>query len=417
MNRHKVFKISDGENVILFIPSLFRVYRVSQAIAKNIADFIKSDESYPVSRWDNLPDYVFFGTNLILTDHCNLSCVYCYEDAGPKKKTFMSKRIAFAAINYIARCAQKFDKKLIYANMFGGEPTQAWDAMVSMVRYLRQKAETINCRSRATITTNACVDLEQTKWLAENMDGVNISFDGPKNIQNAHRSNSFNRVFETAKMIYGWAPKKLTFRSTVSNYSVEHLPEIVHFFGENFPGCKQMYEPLFEIGRGKGGKYAMPSPEKFFKKFLEALPIAEKFGCKLKTSILNLGAKSPNFCGAGARNFMITPDGRCTTCNRMTNDDDAVVSQFIYGKFDDSRNTFVFDDDVYQQLKKISVRSIPECQECFAVGSCRGDCAANKAAINSENFWNTKSYRCEEIRRFVKDVLVYVLDRESSCVR
>jgi len=414
MYRHRVFKILDGEeNVTIFVPSLPRVYRVSPAVAEKIPGFIENNKPYFVSQRDSLPDYTFFGTNLILTNHCNLKCVYCYEDAGPKKKTFMSERIVFAAIDYITSCAQKFSKKLIHVNMFGGEPTQAWDILISAARYLRQKAETIGCRSRATITTNGCMSLKKAEWLAKNMDGISISFDGPKEIQDVHRSNSFDRVFEITKMVYSQIPTKVAFRSTISSYSVEYLPDIVYFFGKNFPGCKQLHEPLFAMGRGKDSKYAMPSSEIFFTKFLEALPIAEKFGCKLKTSVLNLGAKSSDFCGVAGRNFMITPDGRCTSCNRMTDDQDVIASHFIYGIFDASRNAFVFDNNVYQQLKKIGVRNIPECFDCFAATSCRSDCVANKAVMEPKNFWTAKSYRCEEIRQFVKDILRYVLDRES----
>jgi len=44
----------------------------------------------------------------------------------------------------------------------------------------------------------------------------------------------------------------------------------------------------------------------------------------------------------------------------------------------------------------------------------RGDCSANKSIIDPDNFWKTKSYRCEEIKKFVKDILLYVLEKESA---
>jgi len=414
MYNHRVFKISDGEDLIIFIPSLSEVYRVSQSVADRIPDYVNSNKPHPVSRWDDLPDYIFFGVNLILTDHCNLACTYCYGEYSPKRKLIMSEYIARAAIDYIADCARKMRRELIYANMFGGEPTQAWDVLTSSTLYLRKKADEISCRSRATITTNGCMLLNQAKWLAENMDGINISFDGYKDIQDIHRSKSFDQVFAVAKDIYARAPTKLMLRATISDYSVKYLPDIVQFFGENFPGTKQMYEPLFTIGRGRNSKCTMPSPKLFFEKFLESLLIAEKFGCKLKTSVLNLGAKSSEFCGVAARNFMVTPDGRITTCNRMAGDANETERSFTYGHFDATVNKFVFDERTYQQLKRVSAKNISECQDCFAAFSCRGDCAANKAVINPNDFWKKISYRCEEIQQFVKDALVYVIDREST---
>ena len=256
-------------------------------------------------------------------------------------------------------------------------------------------------------------------WLSENMDGINISFDGHKDIQDMHRSKSFDEVFSVARKIYTLAPKKLMFiRSTISDYSVERLPEIVRFFGKNFPGVKQMYEPLFTTGRGKSSECTMPLPEMFFNKFVEALPIAEQHGCKLTTSVLNLQAKSSEFCGVAARNFMITPDGRCVTCSRMTGNSNSTEHFFAYGYFDESSKKFLFNDKKYNQLKMISINNIKECQNCFAISSCRGDCAADKAVINSDNFWRSASYRCDAIRKFVKDTLVYVLNRKikTNCV-
>lgn len=417
MYTHRVFKIPNGDETIVFVPSLFVIYRINNSKISQVPDCLTSEKAHPVSRWDNLPDYTFFGTNLILTNHCNLACVYCYGNYGPTGKRFMTEQIALAAIDYIADCAQKMQQDLIYARMFGGEPTQAWNVLVASVHYLRQKAINIGCKSRTTITTNGCMSLDKATWLSENMDGINISFDGHKDIQDMHRSESFDKVFSVARKIYTLAPKKLMFiRSTISDYSVERLPEIVRFFGKKFPGVKQMYEPLFTIGRGKSSGCTMPPPEMFFNKFIEALPIAEQLGCKLTTSVLNLRAKSSEFCGVAARNFMITPDGHCVTCSRMTGNSNPTEGSFTYGHFDETSKKFVFNEEAYNQLKKISVGNIKECQNCFAISSCRGDCAADKAIVDPDNFWRSASYRCDAIRKFVKDALLYVLDREVKCV-
>lgn len=208
-------------------------------------------------------------------------------------------------------------------------------------------------------------------------------------------------MFKVAKRIYELAPNKLSFRSTVSEFSVDDLPEIVEFFGKNFPGCKQAYETLFGIGRGQNSKYGVPSYSRFFEKFSESLKIAEKFNCKLRTSVLNLGGINTEFCGITGRNFMITPDGRCTTCNRMS-ENASPNNPFNYGYFDPKINKWHFKDGSYQMLKDFSSKNISECQNCFAFTSCRGDCAANKFIIDPKNSWKTKSYRCEEIKKFVK---------------
>lgn len=414
MNTHKVFKIDNNEDIIVFIPTLSKVYLVSKEKANEIPNYVQAENPNTFLGSAGLPDYFFLGTNLILTNHCNLACVYCYGDYGPTKKVMMTEKIAHAAIDYIAECAQKKGgNNLIYANMFGGEPTQAWNVMVNATNYLKDKAKTINCRSRVTISTNGCMNFQKAEWLALNMDRIAISIDGDKEVQDAQRSNSFNTVFRVAKRIYELAPNKLRFRSTVSEFSVDRLPVIVEFLSKNFPGCHQAYEALFGIGRGQNSKFGAPSYSKFFERYLESLPVAEKYGSKLRTSILNLGGINTEFCGIAGRNFMIAPDGKCTTCNRMS-ENTSSDNPFIYGHFDSEISKWSFDDKSYQKMKDFSSKSILECQNCYAFSSCRGDCSANKSIIDPSDFWKTKSYRCEEIKKFVKDILLYVLEKESA---
>lgn len=100
----------------------------------------------------------------------------------------------------------------------------------------------------------------------------------------------------------------------------------------------------------------------------------------------------------------------------MTDSNDKIAQRFIYSKFDADLNTFIFDDRIYKRLKKINTVKPIKCRRCFAATSCRSDCAANKAAIRG-NFSNAYkgSYRCEETRKFIKSILVYLLDKKSIC--
>ena len=413
MDKHRVFKIPEKDNFIVFIPTLSKVYLVPNDKAGSIPDFVQNEKSNSFVDAASIPDYQFFGTNLILTNNCNLSCVYCYGSYGPSKHITMKKEIAFAAIDYISKCVKKAGRNLIYANMFGGEPTQAWDIMTSSLYYLREVAEKNEIRSRATISTNGCMEIDKAVWLAQNMDRIAISIDGYKDIQNIQRSNSFDKVFEVSKRIYEIAPQNLRFRSTISEYSVEHLPDIVEFLSSNFPKCHQAYEPLFTIGRGKQSVIGAPAYSLFFDKFLESLSIAEKYECKLRTSVLNLGGINTEFCGIAGRNFMITPDGRCTTCNRMSENTEK-NNPFTYGYFNQDTNDWFFDDIAYQKMKKFSSKNISVCQDCFAFSSCRGDCIANKSIIAPNDYWQIESYRCEEVRNFTKKALLYILEKESA---
>jgi uncharacterized protein len=326
----------------------------------------------------------------------------------------MSLDVAQAAIDYLVKSAKILGKHQIDVWMFGGEPTLPWNTLVEATQYLRSQASKHGLESSVGITTNGCVAPPKARWLAENMDNILLSVDGPQDIHDAQRGGSFNRVFGTAKEIYQTAPQKLRFRATVSAASVPRLPEMVRFFGENFPGCVQAYEPLFAMGRAKANPLAQPPEDSlFFEKFREAMEVAKTLNVRVKTS-MTAGAwqaTATSFCGASGGNFTVCYDGRVVSCHRMA---EAGVhdasSLFCYGRYDPLVKRFMFEDDQNLRLQRLTVTSIPECQDCFAQYNCRGDCPANKAAISPSSFWKETSYRCEAIKEFYKNLLKHALD-------
>jgi len=339
---HRIFLVSDNDkDPIVFVPTLHRAYRVPREKVDSIPRFVEANKALP--QQSTPPDYKFTGSTLFLTNRCNLACIYCYGEFGLKKNMVMPLQIALATAEYILRCAVELKRFQANILLFGGEPTQAWDILKATVEYLRSRATVLGCRSRATITTNGLMETEQARWLAAQMDSVTVSMDGFKAIQDVQRNRSFDRVFATAREIYRLAPTKLMFRATVSAMSVSHLPDIVRFFGENFPCCAQAYEPLFKTGRAKKNAAAtQPSTDLFFEKFLEALPVAHQYGARLKTSALNFSRKSGEaFCGVAARNFMVVYDGRVVACTRMASEDaEPVANLFSYGMYD-KKNKFL----------------------------------------------------------------------------
>lgn len=414
---HRLFKIEDGDSIIVFIPTLQKIYRLNRKMKEVLPNFVVTTESSSIKRPKSQIDYYFERVVLIVTNRCNLNCIYCYGDFNPKFQTrktlVMPTSLALAAIDYTIKGVLESGKRHVRMGIVDGEPTLAWDTLVRAVDYFRFKTQEAKCHSTISLTTNGCIDNTKASWLARNVDSILISMDGFKSIHDNQRSGSFERVFATAKIIYGIAPKKLKLRATISAWSVDYLPKIVRFFGKNFPGCTQMYEPLFEIGREKENSCTeSPLPDVFFDRFLKAIPIARQFNSAIRTSVLGIGRRSGlTFCGAAGRNFMVIYDGRVTACNRMVEEDvNRSTRWFCYGRFDSQSNKFIFDDSKYQRLKGLTVDNISDCQDCFARFSCKGDCPANKATIWPTTFWNKKSYRCEAIRRFTKDILSYILD-------
>jgi uncharacterized protein len=350
-------------------------------------------------------------------------CSYCYGRFGSKQASkkivkVIDEKTVKAAIDYAVKSALNTSKKKVRLGLFGGEPTCAWSMLQKSCQYMRKRSKEMGCSSIIGITTNGVMNPNRAEWLAKNLDSIMVSLDGPKDIQNIQRCNSFNLVFATAKKIYEIAPEKLKLRATVTKSSVSRLPEIAIFFGENFPGCRQGYEPSFwadedeELDTSRDSSFH----SLFFDKLLEVIPIARKYNADIRTSAIMLkNTKSSMFCGAAGKNFLVTYDNRVVSCNRMVESDAKEALDFFhFGDFDSGSGKFNFNQVKYEKLKSLSFKNIPGCEDCFAKFSCKGDCPANKAIISHENFYQNRSYRCKEIRNFYKKLLSYILDNGAE---
>jgi len=414
VKRYRLFKIPDEKNnsVIGFIPELFRIYRFNSKGVATIPDYVRSDDSVETNLGKLYVSNIIKG-KLIVTNKCNLSCAYCYSNCGPRKTSVMSEEIAYAAIDYLIQKAKQLNVHKVYLSFFGGEPTQAWQLMQNVTTYFDKRIVDAKLQRHIGINTNGVFTIEQARWLAKNLDSITISLDGFKTIHDIQRSGSFDQAFNTAQILYKEQPHKLAIRSTVSDMSVNSLPKIAEFFGNNFPHCVQMYEPLSPIGRGQSCTILKPpDPTLFFTKFLEAARIAAKYDAIVHTSVLQFKPLSDGaFCGANGRNFIIVYDGRVISCHRMDEEIDPVASFFRYGRFNENTSKFVFDYRKKKGLeKKLNAENISDCRNCFAYYFCRGDCPANKAALFPKTFWKEPSDKCKAIQEFAKATLKYFLN-------
>lgn len=117
--KHRVFKLNNSDNkndVIAWIPTLHKLYVVNSKLIDEIPSVIEDDK---VLGAENQSKYIysFSSCTLVLTNYCNLSCIYCYENKNFLKLQNMKERIAFAAIEYVTYWASLLIKK-IYCFVF-----------------------------------------------------------------------------------------------------------------------------------------------------------------------------------------------------------------------------------------------------------------------------------------------------------
>jgi len=128
---------------------------------------------------------------LTITEKCNLSCVYCYEQNKSLKTMDLSTAIKI--IENELNADDEYDECEI--QFFGGEPFLEFDLIKAVCDYIWSK--TWNKKVKCFTTTNGTlVHGEVKEWLLQNKDRFTcgLSLDGLPEAHNINRNNSFEKI-------------------------------------------------------------------------------------------------------------------------------------------------------------------------------------------------------------------------------
>lgn len=109
---------------------------------------------------------------LMTTYACQLRCVYCRVDRGPRRMDIATAR---RGIDFLL--ASRADRLVL--NFFGGEPLLAWDLVRRAARYARTRAGAAGRALTINLTTNGLLlDEEKLEFLKGFDSRVHLSLDG-----------------------------------------------------------------------------------------------------------------------------------------------------------------------------------------------------------------------------------------------
>jgi uncharacterized protein len=345
-------------------------------------------------------EFLPYETTLFLTTRCNLRCVYCYADGGSRAERELPWEAARAAIDLVARNAKTCGRdNFILGFHGGGEPTMAWETMKRCVEYAREEARRLGLKANVHSATNGLLSPAQRDYVIRNFTGLNVSLDGPEDVQDRNRpkadgSGSFGQVMENLKA-FEKAGFDFGIRVTVTAQSAARLPEICDYLFGEFKALKRLHaEPVWYCGRCRTSGERPPDPMAFSLAFLDAQTRARRRGRNVEYSGARLDSLSNKFCAAPGDGFSVMPDGHASTCYEVCDGDDPRSRIFHYGSYDGSRGEFIFDQERLRALRALTVDKIPHCGDCFCKWHCAGDCLA-KALKTDGPEGHQGSERCE----------------------
>lgn len=336
--------------------------------------------------------YIFrpFEVTLFLTSRCNLRCRYCYADAG-HKAVDMPWEVARAAIDLTAENAGWLGRKSFCVGFHGGgEPTVAWKMLTRCVQYARSKAEALGLDVELFAATNGCLSRPQREFMAEHFSTLNISLDGPQDIQDYNRPTvgrhgSYVAVkdnlthFNAAGLPFG-------IRTTITRSSVNRMVEIVESLHSRFNFIYLQMEPVWLCGRCVRSEDPPPDDDEFIDNFIKAFKRGRELGIQVSYSGARLDTLTSKFCAAPGDSFTVLPEGIVTSCYEVTEPADPKAAIFHFGAYQAASGRFEFDMQRLGALRRLSVDHLPFCQDCFCKWHCAGDCL-------SKAFESTRSQR------------------------
>jgi uncharacterized protein len=370
-------------------------------------------EPIPFVPYKDLPEPTY--TLLLLTNTCQLKCIYCYGEAR-KKGTMMPMNIAKRAIDTILKNSIEQRTGMIHVGYHGGgEPTLNWKVLTESYNYALEKCRENKFQLHSSICTNGIISKNQAGWIIDNIQDVAISMDGPPAIQNKQRpmqngKDSFEAMASTIDY-FNKRKKVYNIRLTATEFSHGRLYEIIEYVMNRFEPPVICIEPLYVCGRCEKSGCKPPPLEDFINEMLDVYRLGRKRNIPIQYSGNRLANIMSRFCGAQGSNFFVTPTGYVTACLEVTEITDPKADWLIYGKFDPEKNDFDFSSEKYKRLAASQVHSFKTCDDCFAKWHCAGDCIA-KAPDLSKVTTVRNDYRCRLNKTLLRDSLIETMNNQ-----
>lgn len=328
---------------------------------------------------------------LIVTRRCNFGCVYCYEakeqvhDNGE-----MTEKTAYRAVDWLIE--NSGDSKKLSLTFFGGEPLLRFDLLKKITAYADRRGMEHSKSFGFFFSTNgSLLSRKVVDFASCHRIGVQVSMDGPPDIQNAARPfangrGSYDIVAANIQKALESGRIEISCRATVINgRDLGRIRNELRRIG--FKRIKMQLATLeekAETGNGTGaperdcsGMAAVAEQDASDLLYL----VKERKTPQLKDMWHTFSIyeslhrflrpiKKTLFCNAGRSYLAVTPEGRIFLCHRFADN-----PGFGRGS--------IFDGDFCNPCPvQARTEAQTPCRRCFARYFCGGGCYHDNLTVN-----------------------------------
>jgi radical SAM protein with 4Fe4S-binding SPASM domain len=285
---------------------------------------VKKDDTMPEKQFDGF-DVTERHVVFLLTEKCNLDCIYCYE----KNKNKNSKTLSVDFIKDKIRKEMSSDKisNKYWFTFFGGEPLFEFETICEVVDWFLKENWASHSKSvRFMADTNGTLlDNRMKKWFSTYRDHVtlSLSLDGTKSAHDLNRSNSYNNIsrhFSFLRKNWPKQPVKMTIGPETIDQTYDGVLHIHSF------GLEVEFDVLREDvwGDDESENRAVAAWTEQLQKLIAfyslhpEIPRPKVLNQKIEMLFDTHSTENNPFCGAGKYLTCFTPDGIEYPCWRFS---------------------------------------------------------------------------------------------------
>lgn len=399
----KVFLISDLQAKSLKnkgVDTTFNDFEINQLKAKkmivNLEEGVKElsiDEIVEENHQENPDIFILY---LLLSERCNMNCLYCshahrdkIKQGDMKIETVINALEKFYAINTNRK------RSVV---LYGGEPLMNKKGVLAAIDYIRQQKE--DKKTEIVIITNGTF-LEESliKYFSLNDVSIIISVDGERETHDKFRKIGERGTFdyiEKAVSILNNNGIKFGLSATIAAHNIKTLDKVTDFFYQKFDPISIGLNPLHKKTLGDDSEYESDSfineysvdSEEVAEAMIVAYKAARKNGLyieqimrRVRPFILSTPRlKDCPACGAMIR---VLADGTFGPCGQVIEKEKNVNMETC--KFSESELIKTWNH-------RLSC-SLSSCNNCDAMALCGGGCPANSVKNGNDVFCIGKEER------------------------
>lgn len=345
----------------------------------------EKNESVEFLRWmDGKREPGVFGTYLVTTLGCNLTCSYCYERDILNTQRMDEKLYPFVLAWYERKMRTGCFKRTVVA-LYGGEPLADQGGLRYFVPMLHNLGEMLKVPVDFDMTSNGVLlTKEVIEFLTQfRFRSIQITLDGPPQVHNNLRPTiggqpTFWKIVENTELLF-LHPCQITLRINLLQNNVRYLEELLLFLKERgwdkrvIPSFGIVEDNLASIRKNVQGicSGCIHNDFEAARVYVDAAHTARELGYSVPEE-LGLGP-----CMTSVRNaFVVGPDGSLYKCMEVVG-----RKEFIVG-------SIISDMPTEEQLRYENPGYLEEClaEKCAFLPLCAGGCRSEAFRATGSSF-------------------------------